>query len=90
MMGIETRIQTFDKKNGSILTDFGFLNGLPHGKCVNWFVGNLVGQKYSEIHYINNVRQGRATDWYGNGEYMTDTYYERGLPEGEELTSLPF
>ena len=60
-----------------------FKDGKLHG-TTTFFYNN--GQKSSEIHYENGVREGIATNWFMTGEIKWVRSFKQNALDGEAIT----
>lgn len=53
-----------------------FVNGLPHGKCTEWFSG---GTRRKEWHSLNGEAHGAYAEWFENGSVRISAKYAFGV-----------
>lgn len=69
--------------NGKVKTETAARGNLRHGLTKNY---NRQGQLLSQVNYVNNVKEGMATNFYEiSGKVNSTLIYKNGIKEGDEI-----
>jgi hypothetical protein len=69
--------------NGKVKTETEAKGNLRHGLMKSY---NREGQLLSQVNYVNNVREGMATNFYPiTGKVNSTLIYKNGIKEGDEI-----
>lgn len=75
----------FSEKDGSLILEENYVNGLPNGKSVA-FLNDVV---IEEVNYLNGVKHGSYNKYYDSGVQMITATYKNGFLDGAFVTYYP-
>ncbi len=75
----------FSEKDGSLILEENYLNGLQNGKSLAYSNGMVI----EEVNYRNGVKHGFYNKYYDNGVPMMKACYKNGFLDGAFVSYYP-